>query len=84
MPSLAQRHNITTILSGHRDLVEFSCKLTTTGLEDDINNRNTVTVLAVDDTHIASLKACGLPWETLRQVLSLHVLVDYYDDTKLH
>lgn len=84
MPSLAQRHNITTILSGRWGLAEFSCKLTTTGLEDDINNRNTVMVLAMDDAHIASLKACGLPSETLRQVLYLHVLVDYYDDVKLH
>ncbi|KAF0936002.1 hypothetical protein E2562_037763 [Oryza meyeriana var. granulata] len=77
-------HNITAILAGHRDLAEFSRQLTATGLADDIDGRNTITVLAVDDAHMATLKARGLPRETLRHVLSLHVLVDYYDDDKLH
>ncbi|CAD6242584.1 unnamed protein product [Miscanthus lutarioriparius] len=76
--------NITAILSGRRDLAEFSRELAATGLADDINGRNTITVLAVDDAHMAPLKARGLPRETLRHVLSLHVLVDYYDDAKLH
>uniref|UniRef100_A0A0E0K4P8 FAS1 domain-containing protein n=1 Tax=Oryza punctata TaxID=4537 RepID=A0A0E0K4P8_ORYPU len=77
-------HNITAILADHRDLAEFSRQLTATGLADDIDGRNTITVLAVDDAHMAQLKARGLPREALRHVLSLHVLVDYYDDAKLH
>ncbi|OEL20639.1 Fasciclin-like arabinogalactan protein 2 [Dichanthelium oligosanthes] len=80
----ASAHNITAILSGRHDLAEFSRELTATGLADEINGRNTITVLAVDDAHMAPLKARGLPRETLRHVLSLHVLVDYYDDAKLH
>ncbi|CAN6274609.1 unnamed protein product [Urochloa humidicola] len=76
-------HNITAILSGRRDFAEFSRELTATGLADDINGRNTITVLVVDDAHMAPLKARGLPRETLRRVLSLHVLVDYYDEPKL-
>lgn len=83
-PACHAAHNITAILSGRRDLAEFSRVLTATGLADDINGRNTITVLAVDDAHMAPLKARGLPRETLRHVLSLHVLVDYYDDAKLH
>ncbi|KAG2653668.1 fasciclin-like arabinogalactan protein 1 [Panicum virgatum] len=83
-PACRAAHNITAILSGHRDLSEFSRELTATGLADDINGRDTITVLAVDDAHMAPLKARGLPRGTLRHVLSLHVLVDYYDDAKLH
>jgi len=58
-------HNITAILSGRWDLAEFSRELATTGLPDDINGRSTITVLAVDDAHMAPLKARGLPRETL-------------------
>jgi uncharacterized surface protein with fasciclin (FAS1) repeats len=83
-PPCHAAHNITAILSGRRDLAEFSRELTATGLADDIDGRNTITVLAVDDAGMAALKARGLPRETLRHVLSLHVLVDYYDDAKLH
>ena len=82
-PACHAAHNITAILSGRRDLAEFSRELAATGLADDINGRNTITVLAVDDAHMAPLKARGLPRETLRHVLSLHVLVDYYGDKKL-
>ncbi|KAL6912204.1 hypothetical protein ACP4OV_001009 [Aristida adscensionis] len=83
-PPCRATHNITAILSGRRDLAEFSRTLAATGLADDIDGRNTITVLAVDDAHMAPLKARGLPRESLRHVLSLHVLVDYYDDAKLH
>lgn len=83
-PACHGAHNITSILSGRRDLAEFNRELTATGLTEDINGRNTITVLAVDDAHMAQLKARGLPREVLRHVLSLHVLVDYYDEAKLH
>ncbi|CAN6253455.1 unnamed protein product [Urochloa humidicola] len=82
-PPCHAAHNITAILSGRRDLGEFCRELTATGLADDIDGRNTITVLAVDDAHMAPLKARGLPRDTLRRVLSLHVLVDYYDEAKL-
>ncbi|XP_062220999.1 fasciclin-like arabinogalactan protein 1 [Phragmites australis] len=84
VPACHATNNITAILSGRRDLAEFSSELTATGLADDINGRNTITVLAVDDAHMAQLKARNLPREVLRHVLSLHVLVDFYDDAKLH
>ncbi|KAG8072207.1 hypothetical protein GUJ93_ZPchr0006g40659 [Zizania palustris] len=83
-PACRANNNITAILAEHRDLAEFSRQLTVTGLVDNINGRNTITVLAVDDAHMAPLKARGLPRDSLRNVLSLHVLVDYYDDAKLH
>ncbi|CAM0944453.1 unnamed protein product [Alopecurus aequalis] len=83
-PTCPAAHNITAILAGRRDMAEFSRLLTDTGLADDINERNTITVLAVDDADMASLRARHLPREALRHVLSLHVLVDYYDRAKLH
>ncbi|CAN6280131.1 unnamed protein product [Urochloa humidicola] len=82
-PPCHAAHNITAILSERRDLAEFSRELTATGLADEIDGRNTITVLAVDDAHMAPLVARGLPRDTLRRVLSLHVLVDYYDEPKL-
>jgi hypothetical protein len=83
-PTCIAAHNITAILAGHRDMAEFSRLLASTGLADDINERNTITVLAVSDADMAPLRARHLPREALRHVLSLHVLVDYYDRAKLH
>ncbi|XP_044951931.1 fasciclin-like arabinogalactan protein 1 [Hordeum vulgare subsp. vulgare] len=83
-PTCHATHNITAILAARRDMSEFSRLLTMTGLADEINERNTITVLAVDDADMAPLKARHLSREALRHVLSLHVLVDYYDHDKLH
>ncbi|XP_051192912.1 fasciclin-like arabinogalactan protein 1 [Lolium perenne] len=83
-PTCPAAHNITAILAARHDMAEFSRLLTSTGLADDINERNTITVLAVDDAGMAALRARHLPREALRHVLSLHVLVDYYDRAKLH
>ncbi|KAM3225368.1 hypothetical protein ACQJBY_058250 [Aegilops geniculata] len=83
-PACHATHNITAILAARRDMSEFSRLLTTTGLADEINERNTITVLAVDDADMAPLRARHLPREALRHVLSLHILVDYYDHDKLH
>uniref|UniRef100_A0ACD5YYD4 Uncharacterized protein n=1 Tax=Avena sativa TaxID=4498 RepID=A0ACD5YYD4_AVESA len=83
-PTCPAAHNITAILAARRDMAAFSGLLTATGLADDINERNTITVLAVSDADMAPLKARHLSREALRHVLSLHVLVDYYDRAKLH
>ncbi|KAM0850222.1 hypothetical protein ACQ4PT_053241 [Festuca glaucescens] len=83
-PTCPAAHNITAILAARRDMAEFSRLLTSTGLADDINDRNTITVLAVDDAGMAALRARHLRREALPHVLSLHVLVDYYDRAKLH
>uniref|UniRef100_A0ACD5ZJD0 Uncharacterized protein n=1 Tax=Avena sativa TaxID=4498 RepID=A0ACD5ZJD0_AVESA len=83
-PTCPAAHNITAILAARRDMAEFSGLLTATGLADDINERNTITVLAVSDADMAPLKARHLSREALHHVLSLHVLVDYYDRAKLH
>ncbi|EAZ24470.1 hypothetical protein OsJ_08220 [Oryza sativa Japonica Group] len=76
-------HNITAILADHRDLAEFGRQLTATGLADDIDGRNTITVLAVDDAHMAQVRAPGVPGKALGHVVLLDVLVDYYDDAKV-
>ncbi|XP_050206643.1 fasciclin-like arabinogalactan protein 2 [Mercurialis annua] len=77
-------HNITRILAKHPSFSSFNHYLTVTHLAADINRRQTITVLALDNAAMSSLIAKGLPIYTLRNVLSLHVLVDYFGAKKLH
>ena len=55
--------------------------LSRTRLAYDINRRQTITVLAVDNAAMSALDHYSL--QTIRHILSLHVLVDYYGDKKL-
>ncbi|CAL9116749.1 unnamed protein product [Musa acuminata var. zebrina] len=79
---LADSHNITTILAKFPDFSTFSDLLTRTQLASDINSRKTITVLAVNNGAISS--ASGQPTDVLKKILSLHVVLDYYDGDKLH
>ncbi|KAF7088661.1 hypothetical protein CFC21_091746 [Triticum aestivum] len=77
-------HDIAAILAARPDLREFSGRLASTGLAYDIDQRNaSLTVLAVDNAGMALLKARRLPRATVRRHLSLHVLLDYYDQARL-
>ncbi|GAB4859327.1 Fasciclin-like arabinogalactan protein 2 [Ancistrocladus abbreviatus] len=80
----AQAHNITQILDKYPDLSTFNQYLTLTHLAAEINRRQTITVCAVDNAAMSSLLSKGLSLYTIRNVLSLHVLVDYYGAKKLH
>ncbi|KAM0898554.1 hypothetical protein ACQ4PT_021874 [Festuca glaucescens] len=83
-PACYAAQNITAILAAYPDLGEFSSQLTSARLADDIYNRSDgpVTVLAVNDTAMASVKT--MPREAIWGHLSLHVLLDcYYDDANL-
>ncbi|CAM0950754.1 unnamed protein product [Alopecurus aequalis] len=73
--------NITTILAAHPEFSKFNSMLSKTRLANDINMRQTITVLAVDNAAMAALDQYALP--TVRHILSLHVLVDYYGAKKL-
>ncbi|KAJ4730887.1 Fasciclin-like arabinogalactan family protein [Rhynchospora pubera] len=59
----------------------FAKLLTDTKLIDDINSRQTITVLALDNTAIGAITS--LDSELQKKILSLHIILDYYDPVKL-
>jgi uncharacterized surface protein with fasciclin (FAS1) repeats len=77
-------HNITKILAEHPEFSQFNHYLTATRLASEINRRLTITVLAVDNSAMSELVARHFTLQTMRHVLSLHILVDYYGSKKLH
>ena len=81
-PAAATKYNITKLLAPYKQYSRFNEMLSRTRLAYDINRRQTITVLAVDNAAMSALDHYSL--QTIRHILSLHVLVDYYDDAKLH
>ncbi|KAJ0986701.1 hypothetical protein J5N97_005057 [Dioscorea zingiberensis] len=80
----SEGHNITKILAQHPEFSIFNHYLTITRLASEINRRLTITVLAVDNPGISSLLAKHFTLPTLKNILLLHVLVDFYGAKKLH
>ncbi|GAB4844389.1 Envelope glycoprotein gp160 [Ancistrocladus abbreviatus] len=76
-------HNITEILASDTDFTQFNSYLTQTKLADEINSRQTITVLALSNAAMSALTAKH-PLSVIKNLLSLHVLLDYYDPQKLH
>ncbi|KAL0904700.1 hypothetical protein M5K25_026837 [Dendrobium thyrsiflorum] len=83
-PCAIHAFNITKILATHPDFSTFNHYLTVTHLASEINRRQTITILAIDNAAMSPLLAKHLSLPTLKNVLSLHVLVDYYGAKKLH
>ncbi|KGN43405.1 fasciclin-like arabinogalactan protein 2 [Cucumis sativus] len=83
-PSSADAHNITRILAKHPEFSTFNHYLTITHLAGEINRRLTITVLALDNSAMSALLDKHFSVGTIKNVLSLHVLVDYYGAKKLH
>lgn len=77
-------HNITRILAKHPEFSTFNHYLTLTHLAGEINRRQTITVLALDNGAMSSILDKHLSLGTIKNVLSLHVLVDYFGAKKLH
>ncbi|KAL0710184.1 hypothetical protein Bca4012_017162 [Brassica carinata] len=77
-------HNVTLLLANHPSLSSFNHYLTQTHLADEINRRTPVTVCAVDNAAMSALTSRGYTISTLRNILSLHVLLDYFGAEKLH
>ncbi|KAG6502088.1 fasciclin-like arabinogalactan protein 3 [Zingiber officinale] len=73
--------DVKEILSPEPDFSTFTKYLTDTKVADDINSRKTITVLVLDNTAVAPL--AGLSAAQLKDVLSVHVLLDYYDPDTL-
>ncbi|TKW32308.1 hypothetical protein SEVIR_2G159900v4 [Setaria viridis] len=80
-PAAATKYNITKLLEPYKQYSRFNEMLSRTRLAYDINRRQTITVLAVDNAAMSALDHYSL--QTIRHILSLHVLVDYYGDKKL-
>ncbi|CAN4102620.1 unnamed protein product [Withania somnifera] len=79
-----EAHNITHILAKHPQFSTFNQYLTKTHLAIEINRRQTITVCAVDNTGMSNLLSKHLSIYAIKNVLSFHVLLDYFDAKKLH
>ncbi|GJN03284.1 hypothetical protein PR202_ga20713 [Eleusine coracana subsp. coracana] len=79
----AEGFNITKILGEHPEYSQFNKLLTQTRLAGDINRRRTITVLAVANGDMGDLTSGRYSLGTLRHILELHIIVDYFDAKKL-
>ncbi|KAK9080701.1 hypothetical protein SSX86_000459 [Deinandra increscens subsp. villosa] len=79
-----EAHNITTILAKFPEFSTFNHYLTVTHLAGEINNRQTITVCAVNNAGMSDLLRKHLSVSAMKNVLSLHVLLDYFGAKKLH
>ncbi|KAH7674822.1 FAS1 domain-containing protein [Dioscorea alata] len=73
--------NITRLLSNYPDFASFNDLLTQTGLADEINSRQTITILAVDNSGLDAVS--DRPVDVVKRILSVHVILDYFDSAKL-
>lgn len=73
--------DVKEILAPEPDFSSFTKYLIDTKVADDINSRKTATVLALDNSAVAPL--AGLSAAQLKDVLTVHVLLDYYDPDTL-
>uniref|UniRef100_A0A0D9X6N2 FAS1 domain-containing protein n=1 Tax=Leersia perrieri TaxID=77586 RepID=A0A0D9X6N2_9ORYZ len=80
----AEGYNITKILGDHPEYSQFNKLLTETRLAGDINRRRTITVLVVANGDMGALSSGHYTLPTLRHILEMHILVDYYGAKKLH
>lgn len=76
----ATAFNITLILGQFSDFSNLNNLLTQTQLASEINGRQTITVLAVNNAALSSVS--NLPTDVLKKVLALHVVLDYFDHDK--
>ncbi|KAL0012715.1 hypothetical protein SO802_007823 [Lithocarpus litseifolius] len=79
--SSSKAFNITKILSLQPDFSTFNNYLTQALLASEINSRQTITVLVVENSAVSALS--GKSNDIIKKVLSLHVVLDYYDVQKL-
>ena len=84
LAAAAEGYNITKILAAYPEYSQFNKLLTQTRLAQDINKRRTITVLVVANGDMGSLAGGGRTLQTIRHMLQIHVLVDYYGGKKLH
>ncbi|KAK4800805.1 hypothetical protein SAY86_021292 [Trapa natans] len=73
--------NITRLLGEYPSFSTYNDYLKQTHLDEQINKRQTITVLAVDNSNIGVLS--GKPLGLIKKILCTHVVLDYYDMDKL-
>ncbi|RWR75308.1 fasciclin-like arabinogalactan protein 14 [Cinnamomum micranthum f. kanehirae] len=77
----AAAFNITKILEKQAEFSTFNSFLSQTHIADEVNRRQTLTVLVVDNGAASALS--GKPEEAMKKIMSVHVVLDYYDMEKL-
>ena len=83
LASVISAHNITSILSAYPEYSQYNDFLSQTKLADEINTRQTITVLVLPNSAFSDLTSKH-PLSVVKSVLSLHILLDYFDPAKLH
>lgn len=83
LATAAAATNITEILSAYPEYSEFNDLLTQTKLADEINSREPVTVCVLPNGALSSVTG-KYPLSVVKNILALHVLLDYFDAPKLH
>mgnify|MGYP002776945731 CR=1 FL=1 len=85
-PSLCAYQNVTTLLRNHPSCSSFNTLLTNYGVASAINSRTTITVLcppnAATDAFFSASRLSD-DRETVFNVLSFHVLLDYSDPSSM-
>lgn len=76
-------HNITEILAAFPDYSVYNHYLSQTKVSDEINSRQTLTVLVLPNAAMTAL-ADKQPVAGVKNALRLLTLLDYYDSAKLH
>ncbi|KAJ4802002.1 Fasciclin-like arabinogalactan family protein [Rhynchospora pubera] len=81
LASCISAHNITRLLSNYPEFSIFNSLLSQSKVADEINRRQTITVMAIDNSSAPAFSS--LDTDTLKKALSIHVVLDYFDDAKL-
>jgi hypothetical protein len=79
----AEGFDILQILGKQDEFSQFCKLLNETHLAGDINRDRTITVLAVANGDMGHLTSGHYSLGTIRHILELHVVADYYDEKKL-
>ncbi|KAL6882594.1 hypothetical protein ACP4OV_011284 [Aristida adscensionis] len=79
----ASTHNITAVLEGRSEYSLYNSYLSETKVCDEINSRDSVTVLVLTNGAMSSLVS-NLSLADIKNALRLLTLLDYFDEKKLH
>uniref|UniRef100_A0A7N0UK57 FAS1 domain-containing protein n=1 Tax=Kalanchoe fedtschenkoi TaxID=63787 RepID=A0A7N0UK57_KALFE len=74
-PSSSSALNVTTLLSSHPDLSDFTNLLTSTSVASDLAYRSSLTILAVPNSFLRSTDLTRHP--SIADVIRYHVLLEY-------
>ncbi|GFP79427.1 fasciclin-like arabinogalactan protein 8 [Phtheirospermum japonicum] len=83
LASSAAASNITEFLSAFPKYSDFNSLLSQTKLANEINSRSMVTVCVLPNDALSAITS-KYPLSVVKNILSLHMLLDYFDAAKLH